>query len=409
MPMTVRPAPSCAPAWAPTARAAALAAMAILIASVAAHAAMAQSPFGVGPATSAPPEAAGGLIGWMLRQQAIFYREFTGLIRAARQSGGIAYGLLGLSFAYGVFHAAGPGHGKAVISSYLVANGESWRRGITLSFASALMQSLVAIAIVGVAAVLLGGTAAMMGAAVRNIEIASYLLVIVVGLRLAWTKGRALAVEWRAARRSVPEPQLVLALAGAPVPARFHAHDCSADHDHTHGMHGSCAHGHHHHDHAHHHDHVHDRNDHHDHDHHDDDHHHGAHGHDAACGHNHGPEPQDLVGPGGWRRGLAAICAAGLRPCSGAIIVLVFALSQGLFWTGVAATFAMGLGTAITVATLATLAVAARSLATRLAGDGGGFGVLALRGLELCAALAIIVVGLLLLTGYMASERMFLV
>jgi nickel/cobalt transporter (NicO) family protein len=367
-------------------RVAATAAVALLIASVAAHAA---GPFGVGPATSAPPEAAGGLIGWMMRQQAIYYREFTGLIRAARQSGGIAYGLLGLSFVYGVFHAAGPGHGKAVISSYLVANGESWRRGITLSFASALMQSLVAVAIVSIAAVLLGGTAAMMGAAVRNIEIASYLLVILVGLRLVWTKGRALAAEWRTVRQSTPQPQLALAFAAAAAPIRTHAHDCGANHDHAHGMHGCCAHAHHQHDHV------------------PDPHH--AHGHDAACGHSHGPEPQNLAGPGGWRRGLSAIFAAGLRPCSGAIIVLVFALSQGLFWTGVAATFAMGLGTAITVATLATLAVAARSLATRLAGDGGGFGVLALRGVELAAALAIIVFGLLLLTGYMASERMFLV
>jgi nickel/cobalt exporter len=389
-------------------RVAVFAAIAALIASVAAHAAFA-GPFGVGPATSAPPEAAGGLIGWMMRQQAIYYREFTGLIRAARQSGGIAYGLLGLSFVYGIFHAAGPGHGKAVISSYLVANGESWRRGITLSFASALMQSLVAIAIVSVAAVLLGGTAAMMGAAVRNIEIASYLLVILVGLRLAWTKGRELAAEWRAARRSAPVPTLALAFAAAP--AHLHAHDCGADHGHTHDMHGCCAHARHQHDHAHHHDHAHshddhDHGDHHDHTHHS---HHGSHLHDAACGHSHGPEPQDLAGPGGWRRGLSAVFAAGLRPCSGAIIVLVFALSQGLFWTGVAATFAMGLGTAITVATLATLAVAARSLAMRLAGDGRGFGVLALRSLELAAALAIIVVGLLLLTGYMASERMFLV
>jgi nickel/cobalt exporter len=391
-------------------RVAAAAAVAILIASVAAHAA---GPFGVGPATSAPAEAAGGLIGWMMRQQAIYYREFTGLIRAARQSGGIAYGLLGLSFIYGVFHAAGPGHGKAVISSYLVANGESWRRGITLSFASALMQSLVAVAIVSVAAVLLGGTAAMMGAAVRNIEIASYLLVILVGVRLAWTKGRSLAVEWRTVRRAAPVPQLALAFAGAATPAHFHAHDCGADDGRAHGMHGCCAHAHHERDHAHHHDHAHSHDDHdHHHDDHDDHAHHShrdAHGHDAACGHSHGPEPQDLVGPGGWRRGLSTIFAAGLRPCSGAIIVLVFALSQGLFWTGVAATFAMGLGTAITVATLATLAVAARSLATRLAGDGRGFGMLALRGLELAAALAIIVVGLLLLTGYMASERMFLV
>ena len=63
--------------------------------------------------------------------------------------------LFGISFLYGVFHAAGPGHGKAVISSYLVANEETWRRGVVLSFASALLQALVAVAIVGIAAVLL--------------------------------------------------------------------------------------------------------------------------------------------------------------------------------------------------------------------------------------------------------------
>ena len=66
-------------------------------------------------------------------------------------------------------------------------------------------------------------------------------------------------------------------------------------------------------------------------------------------GHAHGPEPEELAGPGGWRRGLSAIVAVGLRPCSGAIIVLVFALAQGLFWAGIASTFVMGLGTAITV------------------------------------------------------------
>ena len=72
-------------------------------------------------------------------------------------------------------------------------------------------------------------------------------------------------------------------------------------------------------------------------------------------GHAHGPEPEELAGAGGWRRGLSAIVAVGLRPCSGAIIVLVFALAQGLFWAGIASTFVMGLGTAITVAAIATL------------------------------------------------------
>ena len=67
-------------------------------------------------------------------------------IRAAKSDGSAVWTLLAISFAYGIFHAAGPGHGKAVISSYLVANQETARRGIVLSFASALMQALVAVA-----------------------------------------------------------------------------------------------------------------------------------------------------------------------------------------------------------------------------------------------------------------------
>lgn len=96
-----------------------------------------------------------------------------------------------------------------------------------------------------------------------------------------------------------------------------------------------------------------------------------------------------------------------MRPCSGAIIVLVFALAQGLFWAGVAATFIMGLGTAITVAAIATLAVAARGIAQRFAESRPGPGMLALRGLEVAAALIVLVFGIALLTGYIASERMF--
>jgi len=105
--------------------------------------------------------------------------------------GSAAYTLLGVSFLYGVFHAAGPGHGKAVISSYLVANNETWRRGLVLSFASAMLQALVAIAIVGVAAALLGATAKTMSNTIRVIEIVSYALIVLIGLRLLWVKGRA--------------------------------------------------------------------------------------------------------------------------------------------------------------------------------------------------------------------------
>ena len=108
-------------------------------------AALAQ-PFGV---QRGSPAEVGGFAAWILAKQAEFYRMMSGTIRAAKQDGSAAYTLMGISFLYGIFHAAGPGHGKAVISSYLVANNETWRRGIVLSFASAALQAATAIAIVG--------------------------------------------------------------------------------------------------------------------------------------------------------------------------------------------------------------------------------------------------------------------
>jgi nickel/cobalt transporter (NicO) family protein len=334
-------------------------------------AALAQ-PFGM--SRSAAPPSFGPFTGWILEKQAEFYRMLSGAIRAAKADGSAAWTLMGISFAYGIFHAAGPGHGKAVISSYLVANDETWRRGIALSFASAILQACTAIAIVGIAAVLLGATAHVMGNAVRAIEMVSYGLIVLIGLRLLWVKGRAFLRLLR------PQAQ---------------------QHDHEHHGH---AHGHdHHHDHGHSHDHAHGHSHAHGHDHaHDHDHEDEAH----AWGHAHAPEPSELKGPHWLRRGLSAIIAVGLRPCSGAIIVLVFALAQGLFWIGVASTFVMGLGTAITVASVATLAVAARGFAGRLAKGKPGAGILFLRGVETAAALLIIVFGAALLTGYMVSERM---
>ena len=160
-------------------------------------AALAQ-PFGM--TRGAPPPEVGGFTGWILAKQAEFYRMMSGTIRAAKADGSAAWTLLGISFLYGIFHAAGPGHGKAVISSYLVANNETWRRGVVLSFASAMLQAFTAIAIVGIAAVLLGATAKTMGNTVRVIEIVSYALIVLIGLRLLWVKGRALPASAAAAR-----------------------------------------------------------------------------------------------------------------------------------------------------------------------------------------------------------------
>jgi nickel/cobalt exporter len=186
-----------------------------------------------------------------------------------------------------------------------------------------------------------------MGATVRWLEIAAYAGIVAFGLMLAWRKGRA----------------LIAALRGAH-PADGHAH-----HDH---------------------------------------HHHHQHHHDAHCDHAHGPEPSELKGKGWLKRGLAAVLAVGLRPCSGAIFILVFALSQGIFAIGVVAVFAMAVGTAITVAAIALLAVLGKGLAVRILNTrGGGQLGVAVLGIEAAAAILIAAFGVLLLTGYMASERLF--
>jgi nickel/cobalt exporter len=352
----------------------------ILLAMGVLDAALAQSsPFGAPRAGSPPP--ADGLLGWVFAKQAEFYRDMSRIIRAAKSDGSAVWTLLGVSFVYGIFHAAGPGHGKAVISSYLVASGETWRRGIVLSFASALLQAFVAVAIVGIAAALLNATAGQMCNAERVIEIASYALIVLVGVRLIWVKGKG----FMHAVRGLSRPLHAVGAAVTPPHQHHGAHDHDQRQDHNHD----------HHDHHH--------------DHHGHEHHHGHGHHDdedaSAWGHAHGPEPEELAGPGGWRRGLSAIVAVGLRPCSGAIIVLVFALAQGLFWAGVAATFVMGIGTAITVAGIATLAVAARSVAKQIAGTRSGYGMLALRGIEVGAAVVVMAFGSLLLLGYMVAER----
>ena len=302
----------------------------------------------------------GGLSGWLLAVQAQFSHAMTTNVKALRGDPSALWGLLALSFGYGVFHAAGPGHGKALIASYVLANERALRRGIALSFLAALLQALVAIAIVGIAALIFNATSARMTQAATTIELASYCGIAGLGAWLIWKKGRAFAAALRSARRH----RVVLAqgalYAGAPwtpafaaaAPPRFRA----------------AAPG-------------------------------GEIASEAECGHDHAPDPALLGDSFSWRSGALTAVAAGARPCSGAILVLVFALAQGVFSAGIAATLAMALGTALTTGALASLAVFAKVAALRLARGEASRLTLVARGLELLAAFAVLAVGMGLLFG----------
>ena len=293
----------------------------------------------------------GGWTGWLLQAQSNMTHAMARDLHAVPHSPVAFAALIGAGFVYGVAHAAGPGHGKAVIASYMMANDSALRRGIVLALFAALLQGAAAIAIVGVAAIVLNATAERMNAIADTLASLSYLGVAGIGAWLVWKKGFAFVRVARAyftRRAALAGGVLYAGAPWRPAPAlsggRFSA---------------------------------------------------GA-GEGDDCGHLHAPDPRTLGAGFSWRAALSTVAAAGSRPCSGSLLILVFALAQGLFAVGVAAVAAVSLGTAITTGALATLAVFAKGLAVKFASGEDTRVALVARACELVAALAVLGFGLAL-------------
>ncbi len=334
-------------------------ALAVLVAPAFAQA---HNPFGVG--ISEGGGSASGPMGWILAQQGTFERAIAAAVRASKANGSALWTLMGISFLYGILHAAGPGHGKAVLAAYMVANRRALRRGIVLSFLAATLQAAVAIAIVTLLSLVFHATATGMRDAAATVERLSYAGIALLGAWMVWRKGQAFWSEWRV-QRGAPKVRRAAPARAMAEPAFAFAGAASV----SFGSAASpfvCE---------------------------------AAHEHSPSCGHFHAPDPQTLGEGFSWWDAAATVAAAGARPCSGAILVLVFGLAQGMFSAGVASTLVMALGTAITTAALASTAVLAKSLALRLARAGEGRGALIGRGLECAAAALVLAVGLSLLFG----------
>lgn len=193
-----------------------------------------------------------------------------------------------LSFAYGVFHAVGPGHGKVVVGSYFLTRRARIFQGVAMSGAAALTQAVSAIFLVGVAAWVFDLAGGRLMAEAARLETVSYGVIVLLGLWMIW----------------------------GVLSGRECCHDIPAGRD------GAC--DHHRHDHHHHHD--------------------EPAGAAASAVHDHGHH-----GAANLSRLLLTGASVGLRPCSGAILVLLFTLANGIFAVGVLSTFAMALGVAVTV------------------------------------------------------------
>ncbi len=337
----------------------------LLMGLAAAHA---QSPLGIGTAEPSFQPVGGPLaplLAYVNYEQQSFYRALTGALKDMRQDPWQLWTLIGLSFAYGVFHAAGPGHGKAVISSYMIANEIELRRGVVISFLSAFVQGVVAIALVCGAWLVLRGTGITLTKATQAMEIASFVMVILFGGWLLFRKLRSMAA-------SMPPRQVEAATSG-PVSMMLDWQDSSARTDASAFVFGEAQ--------------------------------AEKAGHKfisgmacETCGQSHMPDPSMLGSENfSFREAWSAIIAVGLRPCSGALLVMTFSLLNGLYLGGILSVVAMSLGTAITVAILATLAVTAKGTAMRLAGHGSRASTWVGNGIEILGALLVIVMGALLL------------
>lgn len=269
---------------------------------------------------------------WTAQQQQVFNKALRDQIAAYRDQGALApaLALIGLSFLYGIFHAVGPGHGKAVVSTYFLAREATIRRGIALGALIAAIQAVSAIVIVGGLGLILSGKRTAILGAMPLVEAVSYGLVLALGLAMTW--------------------------------AALRGKEC--DHDH-------------------------------------------GHGHGAACGHDHDHDHQHThAGPGKRWEFLSAAFVSGLRPCTGALIVLFFALGNGIFLIGAASAFAMAVGVALTVSAIGVAAILTRRGLLRLSligADGGAAAgrraELALRAFAVLGSLSIAAIGALLLLG----------
>jgi ABC-type nickel/cobalt efflux system permease component RcnA len=318
---------------------------------------LARRPFEVGGGEGGGG-ASGGLTGWLIAEQSQLTHLIAMHLKELHGDPAAMWGLVGIGFAYGVFHAAGPGHGKAVIASYMMANDRALRRGVVLAFLAALLQGSVAVALVGVAALIFNATSSEMNRAADGLALASYAGIIAIGLWLIWTKGRALVAALRTHfARSATIARGTL-YQDAPWRPGANGSGETAFRAHAPGEEATRA---------------------------------------AECAH--APDPAALGEGFSWRGAAATVVAAGSRPCSGAILVLVFALAQGLFAAGVVATYAMSLGTALTTGALAWAAVFAKTVAVRLAAGDDSRVALVARGFEFVAALLVLAFGLALLMG----------
>ena len=293
--------------------------------------------------------------------------------------------LIGFSFVYGMLHSLGPGHGKVIVSTYLATHPTKAKASLVLTVVSAFLQALVAILLVSV---LLRGFSASMRVVndKANMFVSlSFALVAVVGTLICWKalkniyttmckpKLKVKAITTLAADAPSTMAARPPGTVQSPIALRSSVSVGSAMLNPTNALQAV-------------------------------DHTHADHSHtDCGCGHQHVADPEAINKASTFREYAGIIVTIGIRPCTGAIMVLVFANMVGLYWMGVLSAFAMAIGTALTTSLIAMMTLTGKHLVKRYlaAGNKNNNASLKVAGhyLQLFGGILLVFIGLLLMNG----------
>ena len=234
-----------------------------------------------------------------IKWQRIVNEELSNLLYEAKENHiSSAIYLLILSVLYGVLHSIGPGHGKLIVSTFLATHPSKVNHSLILTIVSALMQAVVAILLVSTLLFLFNNSMRDVNGKAVQLISLSFLIMAILGAVIIV---RALKKLYLNLRNKQKEHE--------------HHH-----HEHKHQTDGSC------------------------------------------CGHKHFASADEINNATTWQAYAGIIISIGIRPCTGAIMALLFANAIGIYWLGVVSAFMMAIGTAITTSTIALLTISGKKM-----------------------------------------------
>lgn len=210
--------------------------------------------------------------------------------------------LVGLSFAYGLLHSLGPGHGKMIVTTYLATHPTKIHVSLRITFFSAILQAVTAITLVSLLLMLFHSSMREVNNQAEQFIQLSFMAILILGTVIAY---RAIKQLWGYSRTYLSEEKANVELISSA-------------------------------------------------------------GQETICTkHKHTVDAKEINNATKLSDYISIIVSIGIRPCTGAIMVLLFSNLVNMYWLGVVSAFVMSIGTALTTSTIALMTISGKKVVKR--------------------------------------------